>query len=68
MYTPCPARQTHDQSPLHTINVIGYGKTTATAIPNKHKKMKIIPTIEKYLIGIMGDEFHRYTSWDNCHQ
>jgi hypothetical protein len=30
--------------------------------------MRIIPTIEKYLIGIMTDEFHRFTSWDNCHQ
>ncbi|WP_010664416.1 hypothetical protein [Marinilabilia salmonicolor] len=29
--------------------------------------MKIIPTIEKYLIGILTDEFHRFTSWDNCH-
>lgn len=30
--------------------------------------MKIIPTIEKYLSGITTDEFHRYKSWDNCHQ
>ena len=26
--------------------------------------MKVI--IEKYLAGIMADEFHRYKSWDNC--
>jgi len=30
--------------------------------------MKIVPTIEKYLNGITTDEFHRYKSWDNCHQ
>ncbi|CAM4331469.1 hypothetical protein EWU23_00250 [Cytophagaceae bacterium 50C-KIRBA] len=30
--------------------------------------MEIIPTIEKYLNGITTDEFHRYKSWDNCHQ
>lgn len=30
--------------------------------------MKITPTIEKYLSGISTDEFHRYKSWDNCHQ
>lgn len=39
-----------------------------TALSNSHKKMKIIPTIEKYLIGIMTDEFHRFKLWDNCHQ
>lgn len=30
--------------------------------------MKLTPTIEKYLNGITTDEFHRYKSWDNCHQ
>jgi len=30
--------------------------------------MEITPTIEKYLNGILTDEFHRYKSWDNCHQ
>jgi len=30
--------------------------------------MKITPTIEKYLNGVTTDEFHRYKSWDNCHQ
>ena len=30
--------------------------------------MKITTTIEKYLKGIITDEFHRYKSWDNCHQ
>ncbi len=30
--------------------------------------MEIQNTIEKYLNGILTDEFHRYKSWDNCHQ
>jgi len=30
--------------------------------------MEITATIEKYLNGIITDEFHRYKSWDNCHQ
>lgn len=30
--------------------------------------MKLIQIIEKYLKGIMTDEFHRYKSWDNCHK
>ncbi|OMP74671.1 hypothetical protein [[Flexibacter] sp. ATCC 35208] len=30
--------------------------------------MKIIPTIEKYINEITSDGFHRYKSWDNCHQ
>lgn len=30
--------------------------------------MKITAIIEKYLNGITTDEFHRYKSWDNCHQ
>lgn len=30
--------------------------------------MEITPVIEKYLTGITTDEFHRYKSWDNCHQ
>lgn len=28
----------------------------------------IISIIEKYLLGITTDEFHRYKSWDNCFQ
>ncbi len=27
-----------------------------------------IKIIEKYLSGITSDDFHRYKSWDNCHQ
>lgn len=30
--------------------------------------MELKSTIEKYLDGIPNDEFHRYKSWDNCHQ
>ncbi len=30
--------------------------------------MEITQTIEKYLNGITTDDFHRYKSWDNCHQ
>jgi len=30
--------------------------------------MKITPIIERYLDGIIADEFHRYKSWDNCYQ
>lgn len=30
--------------------------------------MEITLTIEKYLEGITSDEFHRYKSWDHCHQ
>ena len=30
--------------------------------------MEITPTIERYLDGIIADEFHRYKSWDNCYQ
>lgn len=30
--------------------------------------MEITPIIEKYLNGIISDEFHRYKSWNNCHQ
>ncbi|ERM80918.1 hypothetical protein P872_11100 [Rhodonellum psychrophilum GCM71 = DSM 17998] len=30
--------------------------------------MNITSTIEKYLNTIIKDEFHRYKSWDNCHQ
>ena len=30
--------------------------------------MEIISTIEKYLISIISDDFHRYKSWDNCFQ
>lgn len=30
--------------------------------------MKLITTIEKYLNSITSDEFHRYKSWDNCHE
>ena len=30
--------------------------------------MKFISTIEKYLNAIISDEFHRYKSWDNCHE
>ncbi|MCF8379325.1 MAG: hypothetical protein K9H49_07095 [Bacteroidales bacterium] len=30
--------------------------------------MKITTVIEKYLTSITTDEFHRYKSWDNCHQ
>lgn len=30
--------------------------------------MEITPTIDKYLDGIIADEFHRYKSWDNCYQ
>jgi hypothetical protein len=30
--------------------------------------MGIIQAIEKYLDNISADEFHRYKSWDNCHQ
>ena len=30
--------------------------------------MAIVSTIEKYLLGITGDKFHRYKSWDNCFQ
>lgn len=29
--------------------------------------MDIINTIERYLDGILEDEFHRYKSWDNCY-
>lgn len=32
------------------------------------QKMKIIPSIEKYLNEISADEFHRFKSWDNCHK
>ena len=28
----------------------------------------MISIIEKYLSGITSDPFHRYRSWDNCHQ
>ena len=28
---------------------------------------EIINTIERYLDGILEDEFHRYKSWDNCY-
>ncbi len=28
----------------------------------------MITIIEKYLLGITSDPFHRYRSWDNCHQ
>ncbi|MEI6265456.1 MAG: hypothetical protein WCP74_10130 [Sphingobacteriia bacterium] len=28
--------------------------------------MRIVSLIEKYIIGIVKDEFHRYKSWDNC--
>ncbi|MBS0645199.1 MAG: hypothetical protein JSR97_01225 [Verrucomicrobia bacterium] len=28
----------------------------------------MITIIEKYLLGITSDKFHRYRSWDNCHQ
>jgi hypothetical protein len=28
--------------------------------------MEIEKVIEKYLLGITADEFHRYKSWDNC--
>lgn len=28
----------------------------------------MIAIIEKYLLGITSDPFHRYRSWDNCHQ
>ena len=30
--------------------------------------MKITLIIEKYINSITADEFHRYKSWDNCHQ
>lgn len=30
--------------------------------------MGIVNIIEKYLSGIITDEFHRYKSWDNCFQ
>ena len=30
--------------------------------------MRIQQTVEKYLGAITTDEFHRYKSWDNCHQ
>lgn len=30
--------------------------------------MDLISTIEKYLNKITTDKFHRYKSWDNCHQ
>lgn len=30
--------------------------------------MEIIQTIERYLDGILKDEFHRYKSWDSCFQ
>ena len=30
--------------------------------------MRITPIIEKYLNSITSDEFHRYKSWDNCHE
>ena len=28
--------------------------------------MGIISVIDKYILGITKDEFHRYKSWDNC--
>ncbi len=30
--------------------------------------MEIVNTIEKYIAGIITDQFHRYKSWDNCFQ
>ena len=30
--------------------------------------MKFVLIIEKYLCGIINDDFHRYKSWDNCFQ
>src|SRR5688572_2822634 len=28
--------------------------------------MEIVSVIDKYILGITKDEFHRYKSWDNC--
>lgn len=30
--------------------------------------MKIVPIVKRYLSVFILDEFHRYKSWDNCHQ
>lgn len=30
--------------------------------------MEIVSVIDKYILGITNDEFHRYKSWDNCFQ
>jgi hypothetical protein len=30
--------------------------------------MKITPIIKKYVTALVEDDYHRYRSWDNCHQ